>query len=115
LSVISENPTQIITHIESNLTAEQYPVFLFTFADLLDLSEVILSLLTYRPDCTLLFIAEGSMIPAMQFINESQTNYMKTELQKGSSLLGYKFFAFCVRSLQRTLHYPVAVINPPHV
>lgn len=106
-------------------------MFLFTISDLLDLSEVILSLLRYknkyendysflysfRPDCTLLFIAEASMITAVQILNDLQAYYLKNEQlsPKQGSQIGYKFFAHCIRTLQRELHIPVIVINPPNI
>jgi hypothetical protein len=112
LSMISENPTQIITHIESFLNTPQYPVFLFTLADLLDLSEAILCILSYRPDCTLVFIAEGLLSQAAEILLELQTIYGKNEQLK-NPMNAYKFFAHCMTVLHRELRIPTVVINPP--
>lgn len=116
LSLIAKNPTQIITHIESNLGPSQYPVFLFTVTDLIDLSEAILALLHYLPECTLLFIPESQVIAAVEFLMDMQTNYIKNgQLINCGGILGYKFFAHCIHSLQTYLHIPVVVINPPYL
>ncbi len=116
LSAISENPTQIITHIESFLNTPQYPVFLFTLTDLIDLSEAILCILSYRPDCTLLFIAEAMIGQATELLLELQNMYTKTGQltnSKNPTLTTYKFFAHCINVLHKELKIPTVVINPP--
>jgi hypothetical protein len=116
LSQIADKPTQIITHIESYLTAPQYPVFIFTLADLMDLSEAILCILSYRPDCTLLFIAEGAMIAAVEMLMDMQNMYIRNGQLAGncSARQGYQFLAHCIHVLRKQLNVPLVVINPPH-
>jgi tetratricopeptide (TPR) repeat protein len=115
LSQIADKPTQIITHIESYLTAPQYPVFIFTLADLMDLSEAILCILSYRPDCTLLFIAEGAMIAAVEMLMDMQNMYIRNGQLAGncSSRQGYQFLAHCIHVLRKQLNVPMVIINPP--
>lgn len=57
------------------------------------------------------------MITAVQVLNELQGHYLKNEQlsPKQGSQIGYKFFAHCIRTLQRDLHIPVIVINPPNI
>ncbi|KAL0483266.1 hypothetical protein AKO1_011539 [Acrasis kona] len=115
LSQIADKPTQIITHIESFLTSPQYPVFLFTLADLMDLSEAILCVLSYRPDCTLLFIAEGAMVTAVEMLMDMQNMYERNKQLSGNctSRQGYQFLAHCIHVMRKQLGIPIVVINPP--
>lgn len=111
LSLIADNSAQIITYIDTYLQSSQYPVFLFTYADLMDLSEAILCLLGYRPDCTLLFVPESNMITAGEFLMEMQANYIKNG-QLGTSVpLGYSFLSYCIHYLQSVMRIPVVTIN----
>jgi hypothetical protein len=111
LSIVSENPTQILSIVDSFVNLNNIPIFVFTLADLLDMSEAILCLLSYRPDVVLLFIPQGCMIEAMDALMEMQTFYTKNnQLKKETSA---KYFTLCIRTLQRVLNIPVVVINPP--
>ncbi|KAL9658577.1 hypothetical protein ABK040_006114 [Willaertia magna] len=122
LSVVSENPTQIITHIESFNSSQDFPVFIFTFSDLIDLSDAIICLLNFRPDCTLLFIPESLMSTAVEFLMDMQTVYTTSgqlaNPKLGSSennRNGYRLFIHSIDLLRKQLKIPVAVINPPFI
>nr|CAG4719130.1 unnamed protein product [Naegleria fowleri] len=120
LSSISENPTQIITHIESYNSPQDFPVFVFTFADLIDLSEAIICLLNFRPDCTLLFLPEPVLSTALEFLMDMQVVYTNSGQLANSRLSpsenarnGYRFFIHSLQLIKTMLKIPVIVINPP--
>ncbi|KAG2375088.1 hypothetical protein C9374_010092 [Naegleria lovaniensis] len=120
LSSISENPTQIITHIESYNSPQDFPVFVFTFADLIDLSEAIICLLNFRPDCTLLFLPEPVLSTALEFLMDMQVVYTNSGQLANSRLSpsenarnGYRFFIHSLQLIKTVLKIPVIVINPP--
>eukprot|EP01080_Neovahlkampfia_damariscottae_P008823 gene8823-772_t len=112
LSLVSDNPTQIITLVDSMLGSNQYPIFLFTYSDLLDLSESILILLSYRSDITMLFIPEASTIEACELLMDMQSHYLKNQ-QLSKKENGTKFFHYCMSTLHKVLNIPVSIINPP--
>lgn len=109
LSLVSEHPTQIITLVDSILNTHQYSIFLFTLSDLLDMSEAILCLLSYRPDVSLMFIPEAGMIDSMELMIDIQTHFSKSLKNENR----FKFFAYCVKTIQKSLNIPCVVMNPP--
>ncbi|EFC47304.1 hypothetical protein NAEGRDRAFT_78855 [Naegleria gruberi] len=122
LSSISENPTQIITHIESYNSAQDFPVFILSFSDLLDLSEAIICLLNFRPDCTLLFFPESVMSIALEFLMDMQIVYTNSGQLANSRLTpsensrnGYRFFLHSLQLIKKCLKIPLIVINPPTI
>ena len=110
LSHLQHSPLNVISLIDSSTESFQLPVFLFTWADLIDISEVLITLLrytsrggwiricnthfvcfssnSYRPDCVLIFIPERRMKEAAIFLMEAQEWYSR----KGQ-LTGMVFFS----------------------
>mmetsp|Transcript_10438 Transcript_10438/g.38823 ORF Transcript_10438/g.38823 Transcript_10438/m.38823 type:complete len:2245 (-) Transcript_10438:1910-8644(-) len=113
LSRIAQNTHNIFTHIESYLNQHQYPVFIFTFGDLVDLSECIHYLISYRRDCTLLFIPEKYIIHATKTICLMQKSFTVSNSQDVAThgnngiILNQS-----IQWLRKMMHIPIAVVNP---
>eukprot|EP00761_Pharyngomonas_kirbyi_P003918 gb/GECH01003922.1/.p1 GENE.gb/GECH01003922.1/~~gb/GECH01003922.1/.p1 ORF type:complete len:1560 (+),score=344.98 gb/GECH01003922.1/:1-4680(+) len=115
LGSIIGNPTELVSSIDKYLEELEFPVFIFTYADLLDVSEAALQLIQYRPDCTLLFVPEAGARDAAKLLMKMQENYLRCgDLGQGAPTEHrYKFLMSCIRKLRREEQIPVVIVNPP--
>jgi hypothetical protein len=117
LSVVSQNPTQIITYLDSILLSNQFPIFLFTLNDLFDINETILCLLSYRPDCTFFFIPDSYIQQTTKFLLELQSVFVKLgylpSKNTSNTKIYKKFLSFCLFLLQKVFKVPIVSMNSP--
>jgi hypothetical protein len=74
----SASPSSILSVLGSQTpSAKQFPVFLATYADLVEMNESILWILSYRPDCPILFIPNGSTDVVIQYLHKLQEEIEK--------------------------------------
>lgn len=110
LSRIAQNTHNIFTHIESHLNQNQFPVFIFSFGDLIDLSECIHYLFAHRKDCAHIFIPEKYMIYAVKTLCNIQKSFTNSDSE-------HVFSGFVLNQsiqwLRKMLHIPIISVNAP--
>lgn len=102
LSHLQHAPLDVISQIDSSCGPFNLPVFLFTWTELVDISEILITILrylfnlfalffdmlvsedcfatldrSYRPDCTLMFVPERRMKEAARVLMDAQEWYSR--------------------------------------
>jgi hypothetical protein len=129
------SPSALITWLDNfSSTASEFPVFVFTTADLLELSESLLCLMSFRPDCTLLFVPAGAVefvvrelathqdagLEGILALEQVKTEESRVNGQSASSsctdpqlMSRYAFFMSAVYNLRQVHGIPLVVFNAP--
>eukprot|EP00727_Mastigamoeba_balamuthi_P013496 m51a1_g877 hypothetical protein (2159) ;mRNA; r:872897-880908 len=94
-----------------------YPVILMSFADLIDMSQIIVALMRLRPACTALIVQSEKVKAAARRImrvHEQLVAQQALSAQNRAELNDrYHFLMAVVTEVRRDIASPVALLNPP--
>jgi len=101
-----------LVRIADSVNVTNYPVFLFTFADMLEATEPLLYLMRCRPNCTFLFIPSFKMKQVVTKLMKLQEDFLKPKSKGHQTFKGcYQFLMTALAGLQTELSIPIAAFN----
>lgn len=109
---LQSRPWDILRRVE-NLPLNDYSVFLLSYSDLVDVSEVVFYLLSLAPSCTYVFIPRSSQRMVMQRLLKAEVHYRKAIGKKQTLLDRYQYLMSILYNIQKSHQVPIAVINGP--
>jgi len=114
--MLLDDPKDIISLVDS-LSLTSFPVFLLTYADLLEATEPLLYLMRHRPLCTFLFIPSRKMAVAVEKLMKQLEVNVKAK-SKSKVLISneeghYQMLMSSILSIQTEQLIPIAMFNSP--
>jgi len=103
-----QNPSDILKIDETSVTN---PLFLFIYADLLDMSECLLSLRSKLP--TILFVPHTKAKLFLAKFSKLQSSAIKSAKASSSKISVRTLLLTLVKLAQKDLQIPICIFNPP--
>ena len=118
MTPFAESPLSVVSTLDSNMDSFSLPVFLFSWGDMLEISDVMISLSTYLPECVLVFLPESRTKEAVTFMMKAQDWYVKKGQLTGGTdgspqQHAYRFLMLVLHKLCHEAFIPVVLMHPP--
>ncbi|KAJ5079943.1 hypothetical protein M0811_14318 [Anaeramoeba ignava] len=103
----------ILSHlVDQCLLSNDYPVFLLTIPDILELSPPIYYLFQSRYDCTFIVSTEEKMKDIWKFLRIFHKNYLKIAHKSKSYLTPYQFLHSAVNKIRQMIDGMIFIFSP---
>jgi len=106
-----EHPFDLLRGVESQFTLTNFPVFLLSYADILELTEPLTDLMRGLPHCTFLFIPSNKIKQVVTKLLKIQEEAQGKK--KPTEQTVYQFLLSTIGMLQAEQGVPIAIFNPP--
>jgi len=110
LALLVGKPSDVLQLVDRTELSTHLSVFIFSFADLLELSEPLICLMRHRLSCTFLFIPGHKIKLVVQKLMKLQEQFIKSKSMFSNH---YSYLMNSVSVIQTEFHVPIAVFNPP--
>jgi len=108
LALLVGKPSDVLQLVDQ--FNSHFPIFLFSFSDLLEMTEPLTCLMRHRLTCTFLFIPGHKIKVVVQKLMKIHEQQTKSKMNYPNH---YSFLMSCISMIQTEFHIPIAVFNPP--
>ncbi|EFA86624.1 hypothetical protein PPL_00425 [Heterostelium album PN500] len=116
---VATNKTSGVVHfLESFDDSIHFPVFIFAYNDIVDLSQLPIFILRSKPICNVLFIPYSKQKEIMSRLFKIYDAHLKQNIKNSNPPTRkerYQFFISSVQSLKEEFYIPIALFNPTFI